>query len=142
MDVTNQIIKFIQGIQVQNEGGRLVGAKWKDDHPSQDNCNQLLRQPSTLGPINVARRKAMENIVQAEKFKALINTPSDNNNNLQPMQPMQIQTPQFGQAAVVPASATNAEVNMNVGNNFSDLDIDNQFFYVTFHLEDGIKAKI
>ena len=113
-DITNQIIKFIEGIRVQGDDNRR-------DRPRDAGSGDSQRQ---MDKVELASQKASKGIIQAEQHRATVNIPTGN--------PMTLPSP-----VVDPPLP-----NINVVNYTSDLDIDDQFFHVTCHLDEGLKAKI
>ena len=100
-DITNQIINFIKGIRVETAAS--PAGVIKEPVPTTSNTRE--------DQIEVARKKANDSIIEAERFKAAVNAPP-------------------------------GTTQINISNRLSDLDIDDQFFHVTCHLDDGLKGKI
>ena len=102
-NVTNQIIKFIEGIRMQS----LRGSSHREDYPEPGPSGRDLEGNVEELAMDHSKKKADQYIIDAEKYKATVNA-------------------QTGRTA---------EANQH-------LDIDDQFFHVTCHIDDALKAKI
>ena len=115
-NIINQIINFIEGIRVQAQGRPLNEGNRQIRMDSQDS------QQSSL--VRIAQHKVDQNSILAEKFKANVNVPQGNVNT------------------EILIEHGNDGPNINKANNLTDLDVDDQFFHVTCHLDKGLKSKI
>ena len=115
-NMINQIINFIEGIRVQAQGRPLNEGNRQNRTDSQDS------QQSSL--VRIAQHKADQNIILAEKFKANVNSPQGNVNT------------------EILVEHGNDGPNINKANNLTDLDVDDQFFHIMCHLDEGLRSKI
>ena len=102
------------------------------------------QQPET--DFELAKRKASDLVIEAEKFKAAVNNPPQGMPSVQLQNQNQVVTAlndelmnalrqqQFAQGV-----ATNSIIRSNAGPN---LDPDDEFFHVTCHIDQGLRQKI
>ena len=116
--LANQITTFIEGIRIQGENGETSlndrdGGRYEDRAAPRQNDNNRRRCETELDELlQEAKEKSHNMILDAERFRASVNPPSG--------------------SVIGPAGRMMAE----------NLDIDDQFFHVTCHVEEGLKAKI
>ena len=127
--ISNQINKFIEGIRIQSENVAKASESPKPSTSGADE-EQAMREE--------ARRKSDQAIINAERFKAVVNPPSGTLANVWGETNGLTGLPVMRQN--VPLSeATHNVVNMQVDPN---LDIDDQFFHITCHVEENLHWKI
>ena len=128
--MTNQIINFIEGIRMGHhaEHGDI------DRRPVVNNNNPTSTVTSVQQPIQEseeeqARRLASHYVVEAEQFRANINEPPG--------------TSQGHMENKIWCDLVGPTRTNHMSTDFSqNLDVDDRFFHVTCHIDDGLKAKI
>ena len=127
-NLTQDIENFIQNIRLQNSiAGPVkpcrVGANENRVQAPQPQPGTSRNQQDGLSAqLDEAKEKATRMIVEAEKYKALVNTPPGKQNFLQ----------QEGEVGGV-------GLRENAG---ARMDVDDEFFHVTCHVDVGMKGKI
>ena len=130
-NMSEQIIKFIEGPHVQVDARR-------DDNSqrikSDDNmANNQQHQDEFSSQADEGKRKANHMLVQAERFKAVVNNPPGNDSNF--VDP-EVDEEQFKQ------NSTNINAPHVAQNYQVQGDIDDEFFHVTCHVDSTLCAKI
>ena len=129
--VNNDIANFIQGIRLQSA---VTVAPPREDvqQQQQEAVGEASRQPSHFDQqVNQGKEKAAELILEAEQFKAAVNTPG--------MFQLGLETDQVN----LVQNDANLSVLQNNGTNAGPrLCEDDEFFHVSCHVDSGIKLKI
>ena len=111
-EISNQISKFIEGIRLQNEHLAWVSS---DDQPGTSGANRESHddaQSERVKQMEKAKRKTDKLILDVEHFRATVD---------------------------LPPSWVQNQMTIQVDHN---LDVDDQFFHVTCHVDEALKGKI
>ena len=118
-DITNQVSKFIEGIRLQTEALGVTNASRRDTSNSTQSQDDIL--------IDEAHAKSEQKILEAEHFKAAINTPPG----------MNTKSGTFAMAHEM----TNQNSQLQ-GESVIGIDVDDQFFHITCHVDQNLRTKI
>ena len=126
--LAKHISQFIEGIRIQSTVKKVLptstAVRDEDSNRRHGNDEPGTSETSFDRQVTEARDRANKLIIEAEKFKASVNTPSGNN--------------QFELNSVV----NNTDATVNAGNLGTTLDQDDQFFHVTCHIDENLRLKI
>ena len=135
VDVINQIAKFIEGIR--------TGQEAIQPSTSAAPCAAVGGGDVEKSQLDLARERSSKMVVEAEQFWVSVNAPGNINICDMQLNKAYDHSNQIGTAhGTVNPIVVNKGLDMETVHQIGGLDVDDQFFHVTCHIEDSLREKI